>query len=61
MKFIIALIILFEGNTKPDTYRFAFDSFLNLESCNAVLEKEKEFFTSSVQKQFKRLGIQNII
>ena len=61
MKFIIALIILFEGNIKPDTYMFAFDSFLNLESCNAVLEKEKEFFTSSVQKQFKRLGIQKYL
>ena len=40
---------------------FAFDSFLNLESCNAVLEKEKEFFTSSVEEQFKRLGIQKYL
>jgi hypothetical protein len=61
MKFIIALIILFEGNIKPDIYRFSFNSFLNLESCNAVLEKEKEFFIASVEEQFERLGIQKYV
>ena len=61
MKFIIALVILFEGNIKPDIYMFAFDSFLTLESCNAVLEKEEKYFKSSVQDQFGRLGIQKYL
>jgi len=59
MKFIIALIVLFEGSIKPETYMFAFDSFLTLESCNIVLEKE--FFTNSVQEQFGRLGIKKYL
>tara|TARA_R110001592_G_scaffold470_1_gene2565 strand:+ start:10 stop:252 length:243 start_codon:yes stop_codon:yes gene_type:complete len=61
MKFIIALIILFEGSIKPDTYMFAFDSFLTLESCNAVLEKEEKYFKSSVQDQFGRLNIKEYL
>lgn len=61
MKFIIALIILFEGNIKPDTYMFAFENFNTLDSCNQTLEKEKEYFENTVHTQFGRLGIEQYL
>ena len=61
MKFIIALIILFEGSIKPDTYMFAFDSFDTLDSCNQILEKEKEYFEDTVHTQFGRLNIEQYL
>jgi len=61
MKFIIALIILFEGNIKPDIYMFAFENFNTLDSCNQTLEKEKEYFEDTVHTQFGKLGIEQYL
>ena len=61
MKFIIALIILFEGNVKPDTYMFAFENFNTLDLCNQTLEKEKEYFEDTVHTQFGKLGIEQYL
>jgi len=61
MKFIIALIILFEGNVKPDTYMFAFENFNTLDSCNQTLEKEKKYFEDTVHTQFGKLGIEQYL
>ena len=61
MKFIIALIILFEGNIKPDTYMFAFENFNTLDLCNQTLEKEKEYFEDTVHTQFGKLGIEQYL
>ena len=52
MKFLIALIIFFNGEISPKIYTYQFIDFTEYKTCEVFINTEKDFLKQSIEGQF---------